>query len=216
MAIKAFLFDLDGTLIDSEGFWSVAILAWLKDNGAVTTKEELFPMISGRSWNDIHASLHEKFNLPDTTVQEDSKALEPYFREAVADLSNLPIPSAVEFFKKASDIAPCAIVSGSPRKDILQSAELCGISDKLTFAIGGDDYLRGKPYPDCFLMAADLLGVRPEECLVIEDSWAGVSAGVNAGMNVLWVDRHPERNLQCEGYTWKVSDLSEFDLQNIK
>lgn len=216
MRPSAFLFDMDGTLIDSEVVWGIAILRWLRSFGEDVNQKDLMDLISGRSWADNHKLLHSHFaKLPNTTLAEDSKELRVYFNELVSDPVQLIIGSTVEFLKRVSAIAPCAIVSGSPRKDVLEAVQYCGITSNIKLAMGGEDYLLGKPAPDGYLKAAKLLGVKPEECVVIEDSVPGVASGVAAGMKVIALNRHNEPLEKFKGCTWCVADLSEIDIDAV-
>ena len=66
MKPAAFLFDLDGTLVDTEALWTEAIVEWLADRGASTTVEAVSPVVFGHSWLDIQSTLHERFpQLPE-------------------------------------------------------------------------------------------------------------------------------------------------------
>ena len=216
MKPAAFLFDLDGTLVDTEALWTEAIVEWLADRGAQTTVEEIAPVVFGHSWLDIQATLHERFPaLPKTGAEEDANTLRPYYvRRAVNPASQI-IPGAVDFLRKVSRIAPCVIVSGSPHDDVVQAAELCGVENLLRFVLGAEDYGRGKPAPDGYLKAASLLEVDASECVVVEDSTAGVQAGRAAGMRVIGVDRNQRAPQDFAGCEWLVHDLSELDVHAV-
>ncbi len=216
MKPAAFLFDLDGTLIDSEEGWAKAIVAWLKDHGQVTTVEALLPLVVGHSWIDVDTSLHASFPaLPASSPLEDAKELRRYHDRVVADPASQVIPGAVAFLKRVARLAPCVIVSGSPHADVQAAAELCGVARQLKFVLGAEDYARGKPAPDGFLKAADLLDVDASECVVVEDSTAGVAAGRAAGMHIIGIDRVPQCPQDFSGCDWLVHDLSELDVRAV-
>ena len=213
MKPAAFLFDLDGTLLDTESFWVKAIVAWLADRGAAMTEEALAPTVIGHSWIDIQDILHKTFpQLPPATAVEDAQTLRPYYARLAANPRDQIIPGAVEFFKKVSRIAPCVIVSGSPHDDVVQAAEVCGIENIVRFVLGAEEYGRGKPAPDGFLKAASMLEVDASECVVVEDSTAGVQAGRAAGMRVIGINRNPQVPQDFSGCDWLVHDLSELDV----
>ena len=216
MKPAAFFFDLDGTLVDSEMLWARAIADWLSDCGQKPDLDSLVRLVFGHSWLDIHAAIHETFPaLAPAKAIEDAVALRPYYKRLATDPKQLVITSSVEFLKKAARIAPCAIVSGSPHQDVLDAAALCGIAENLVFVMGAEDYGRGKPAPDGYLAAATKLDVDASECVVVEDSTAGVASGRAAGMRVLGLDRNAVVRQDFTGCEWLVHDLSEMDVATV-
>ena len=216
MTPAAFIFDLDGTLIDTESLWTKAIIAWLADRGCPATEAAVGAMVYGRGWPDIDASLHAAFpSLGPADATADAATLHPYYDRLATDPASQVVPGAVAFFRKAAKAAPCVIVSGSPRADVEAAARLCGIAKLMRFALGSEDYGRGKPAPDGFLKAAAMLEVDASECVVVEDSTAGVRAGKAAGMKVIGVDRNRAARQDFSGCEWLVGDLAEFDFQAV-
>ena len=216
MKPAAFLFDLDGTLLDTEVLWAEAIVEWLADRGAKAAVDEISTVVFGHSWLDIQATLHEKFPmLPKTAPEEDAKTLRPYYDRRAVNPESQIIPGAVSFLKKVSRIAPCVVVSGSPHDDVVKAIELCGVENLVRFVLGAEDYGRGKPAPDGYLKAASVLEVDASECVVVEDSTAGVQAGRAAGMRVIGVDRNKRAPQEFVGCEWLVHDLSELDVHAV-
>ena len=216
MKPAAFFFDLDGTLVDTETPWTLAIAAFLADRGVSAPVAELAPLVCGRSWYDIHAQLHRRYGaLPPADPATDAKALRPYYDRVVTDPKSVVIPSSVAFLRKVASFAPVAIVSGSPRADVWDLARTCDVAFQLQFVLGTEDYTRGKPAPDCFLKAASMLEVDASECVVVEDSTAGVRAGRAAGMQVLALNRNRLVPQDFTGATWLVGDLSEIDVNEV-
>ncbi|MCQ2390948.1 MAG: HAD family phosphatase [Kiritimatiellae bacterium] len=212
----AFLFDLDGTLIDSEMLWAQALVGFLADRGASASVERVAEIVFGHSWLDIQQTIHQEFpQIPAASAAEDAAQLRPYYARLATDPAKLVIPSSVAFFKKVAKLAPCAIVSGSPHDDVLAAAETCGIAHLIEFVLGAEDYGRGKPAPDSFLKAAEMLDVDASECVVIEDSSAGVRAGRAAGMHVLGLDRNPSIRQDFAGCDWLVHDLAEINVEAV-
>ena len=212
----AFLFDLDGTLIDSEMLWAQALADYMADRGAVAPVAHVAEIVFGHSWLDIQQKIHREFpQLPAVSAAEEAALLRPYYARLSSDPARQIIPSSVAFFKRVAKLAPCAIVSGSPHDDVCAAAELCGISHLLEFVLGAEDYGQGKPSPDGYLKAAHLLDVDASECVVVEDSSAGVRAGRAAGMHVLGLDRNPSIRQDFTGCDWLVHDLSEIDVEAV-
>ena len=214
MRPAAFLFDLDGTLVDTEMVWARAMVDFVVDRGGRATVAGILEMVVGRNWLDIDKALHEAYPmLGDTTPMQDAIVLKDYYNRHVGEPQTLRIESSIEFFRKVSELAPCAIVSGSPHDDVVTAAAMCGLGDKVSLVLGAGDYEAGKPSPSGYLKAAELLGVDPADCVVIEDSTVGVASGVAAGMKVLALDRSSTTPQKFEGQTWLVKDLSEIDVE---
>lgn len=218
MKVAAYLFDLDGTLVDTEALWSYAIVEMVNSRGGSTTAEEILPSVIGRCWIDIDRELHRRFpEIGESSLEEDAAQLQANFKRCVA-AGGKPeiIQGTVEFFRKAAALAPCAIVSGSPRHDVLASAEFCGIGNLVSLVLGAGDYPEGKPSPSSYLKAAELLNVRPEDCIVIEDSTVGVAAGAAAGMKVLALERRFDVPQDFSPATWRYADLSGVSPEDLK
>lgn len=206
----AFFFDLDGTLIDSEMLWVRAIIGWLADYGAAAGQDDIAALVFGHSWPDIHDALIERFPcLPQRPPARNAIELRAHYDRLAVDPASIVIQSSVQFYKAAAAIAPCAIVSGSPHSDVVAAAALCGISEETAFVLGAEDYACGKPAPDGYLVAAARLGVEPSRCVVLEDSTAGVMAGLAAGMIVIGLDRNAQSRQDYSGCLLTVRDLSE-------
>lgn len=215
MKPAAFLFDLDGTLVDTETVWARAMVDFVVAHGGRTSVGAILEMVIGHNWLDIHRLLHARFpELGETTPMQDAIELRKFYDRHVAEPQTLRIESSIAFFRKVAALAPCAIVSGSPHDDVAAAAAMCGIADHVKLILGAGEYEAGKPSPSGYLKAAALLGVAPADCVVVEDSTVGVAAGVAAGMKVIALDRAnaalPQR---FEGQTWLVKDLSELDVE---
>lgn len=215
MIPKAFFFDFDGTLMDTEAVWTRAIVDMIVHRGGKTTFRQILSSVIGRNWLDIDRWLHEKFPcMGSTTPMQDAIELRRFYnRRAGNDPRGMRINSSIEFFHKAARIAPCAIVTGSPREDVAAMVSLCGLVQDTAFVLGAGEYERGKPAPDGYLKAADILGVYPDDCVVVEDSAVGVASGVAAGMHVIALDRRQDNTQVFEGQEWLVRDLKEFDFE---
>ena len=206
----AFLFDLDGTLIDSEMLWARAIVGWMATYSVKAEVNTIAAFVFGHSWLDIHAALLERYpTLPQRTAPENALELRAHYNRVATNLQDIIIPSAVAFYRQTAEIAPCAIVSGSPHSDVDAAARFCGIDGQTAFVLGMEDYARGKPAPDGYLLAARRLGVDPARCIVFEDSTAGVRSGLAAGMKVVGIDRNSVVRQDFTGCLLTVRDLSE-------
>jgi len=181
----AIILDLDGTLIDAEPVHAEGIARVFADRGIVLSEEER-SFVIGHAWQEIYATLRtdERLGIDLESFKELAiAAKEKMFAEGL----RIPVnEGAPELVRTAVALAiPIVIVSGSSRREIEHALPQLGIGELLEFYMGCEDYLRGKPAADGFLKAAQRLGVAPARILVVEDSEAGIAAGLAAGMRVL-------------------------------
>jgi HAD superfamily hydrolase (TIGR01509 family) len=181
--IRAALFDLDGTLVDTEQQTMSSIAAVLQRRGIVAAPyppEEA----CGRSWEHIANTMRARYPLRDST-QVISQELLEIWNEQVTREAKL-IPGAREAITEAHRAGVAlAVVSSSPRSVIDAMLRLIGVSALISVRIGSDGVTKYKPDPEGYLMAANVLSVRPEECVVFEDSSSGVKAARAAGMHIV-------------------------------
>jgi beta-phosphoglucomutase family hydrolase len=177
-AFRAYLFDCDGTVVDS---MPLHYIAWKKALGewGCTYDEELFYSWGGRPIREIISLLNEAQGLK-MPVEEVAVRKENLYFDLLPQLK--AIPEVVEHIDAMHGKIPFAIASGSRRDSVESSLKITGLIDKFETLVCADDYTRGKPAPDCFLMAAERLGVSPEDCLVFEDTDLGIQAATEAGM----------------------------------
>jgi beta-phosphoglucomutase family hydrolase len=186
---RAYLFDCDGTIVDS---MPLHYIAWKKALGEWNCKfeEELFYSWGGRPVMEIIAALNQiqGLNMPVDAVARRKESL--YF-----ELENQlkAIPEVIEHIEAKHGHIPLAVVSGSRRTSVLHSLSALGLVDKFDVLVCAEDYAHGKPAPDCFLTAAERLGVEPKDCLVFEDTEMGIEAARAAGMSWVRVPTAMER-----------------------
>jgi beta-phosphoglucomutase-like phosphatase (HAD superfamily) len=182
---RALLLDLDGTLIDSEAIHTEGLARFCAARGLeLTAHERLF--VIGHAWQEIHAELRlrERLGVSLAEVIAGTVAAKEQMFAGGLEFPVLPGARELVALAHAAQI-PVAIVSGSARGEIAQALEVLQIAAQLQFYVGAEDVPRGKPAPDGYLQAAARLDVAARECLVVEDSEAGIAAGLAAGMRVL-------------------------------
>jgi HAD superfamily hydrolase (TIGR01509 family) len=175
---RAYLFDCDGTIIDSMPLHYIAWRTVLAEWGC-TLDEKLFYSWGGKPTIVIVSSLNEMngLQMPVEAVAQHKEEL--YF----ALLPGLKvIPEVVELIEAEHGRIPFAVVSGGRRSSVTRSLNTLGLLDKFETIVSSDDYIHGKPAPDGFLLAAARLGVAPKDCLVFEDTDLGIEAATAAGM----------------------------------
>jgi HAD superfamily hydrolase (TIGR01509 family) len=182
---SAFIFDLDGTIADSMGLHFIAWQRALSKYKCEFT-EPLFYAWAGVPTDKIVERLNEKYGLkmPPDEVAHDKEEI--YF-ELLPHVQ--PIPEVMECIEKMHGKVKMAVVSGSVRSSVektLNSLRLFLPKETLfEVMLGSDEYPKGKPAPDGFLLAAKNLGCSPADCLVFEDADLGIEAAKAAGMK--WV-----------------------------
>jgi HAD superfamily hydrolase (TIGR01509 family) len=181
MSIKAVIFDMDGTLIDSELHWVTAETEFLNKYNIRLTPEHA-QKVTGRSLHESVALLKEEFGLTATVEElltEKNRASETiYTYKAKALPGATELIMAVKKFGKKS-----AIASGSSIDRITMIVDRMGWQGKFDEIISSDhvNYI-GKPDPAIYRYTLDLLELKPEECVVIEDSVNGVLSAKGAGI----------------------------------
>jgi beta-phosphoglucomutase family hydrolase len=180
-----YIFDLDGTLIDSMPLHYRAWDEAMRDAGLnVTLDEELFYSLGGVPTRRVAQLLADHYGLK-IDAEHVFQHKEKLFSALQADAK--VIEPTVAFARRMALTHPLAIASGGPRDIVRRSLELCGLLPLFKAVVSADDVIHGKPSPDMFLLAAKLLGVEPTRCLVFEDADPGMRAAEAAGMKYVHV-----------------------------
>jgi HAD superfamily hydrolase (TIGR01509 family) len=183
--VQAVLFDLDGTLVDSERETAEAMARALARGQGVTIDQDDRDFIIGRSWIAIYERLRDRYTL--SWSREETIAATAAAREEVfAEVGITVLPGAREAVARFAHVAR-ALVTGSSREEAAQALRALGLVGVFTPMVCAEDVTRSKPAPDGYLAAARALGVAPHDCVVVEDSAAGVAAGRAAGCAVIAV-----------------------------
>jgi len=183
MRYEAVIFDMDGTLVDSEVLWVVQEGALLARRGHEYTRD-LQKMTLGLGIRDMLKLFKEKFdNFPESVEELHEELVSRMYDEIRAKLQAKPGAQALIEYIAAENI-PFCIASGSSISIIEAVLESQNWKDLVPQYYSAEQVERGKPEPDVFLYAAEKLDVDPAKCLVLEDSPNGVRAGNAAGMTV--------------------------------
>lgn len=179
--LKAILFDMDGVIIDSEPLHCKAFQKAMKLFGLDLSKEYCYQFI-GNTDRYMVDVLVKDFNLPNTS-EEVIRTKQEVLNQIELEESYPAVPYVVDLIKNLSKHSiKLAIASSSPMEQIERTAKDLKLINYFHEYVSGMDLKHSKPAPDIFLKAANLLGVSPDECLVIEDSYNGVTAAKAAGM----------------------------------
>ncbi|MEW9612939.1 HAD family phosphatase [Shinella sp. S4-D37] len=188
MSIKAVLFDMDGTLVDSEVLHFDTMVTAVKSFGHAVP-DDFAARITGMTIGDCHALLVETIGF-DRSLEEliDAK-YELYVAQASGLKLRAGIPDVFDLLRVTA--LPMAVVSNSDRMIAEANLAATGIAAPGLITVTRNDVRFGKPRPEPYLRAAWLLRVDPSECLVVEDSVPGARAGLAAGMTVIgWPEPH--------------------------
>jgi len=179
--IQAYFFDLDGTLVDTEILWVEAVESLARDHGYPLSYDESLEMVYGVSWPEVFERFKQLHPDLPWNLDEMGLLLAPYFMR-LRESRDVRIESSIALLRQLAENHPVAVVSGSYRFDIEAAIEIMGIGDVVNFYLGHEDYNPGKPHPACYLRAAEVANVEPANCVVFEDSNAGITAAKDAGM----------------------------------
>ncbi len=186
---RAILWDLDGTIIDSEPVHALAFHAAVKDL-SLKLPCGFHDELLGVSGSEVYSKLVESTGLQ-LGLDEWSDLKLQHFKSFSQRIR--PITGIAKLLRKLSLLEiPMAVVSNSSRAEVDLSLKGSGFRDNFKFTISRSDVARGKPAPDGYLLAASRLNQRPQNCLVIEDSRTGAAAGRAAGMQVIYHPQAPD------------------------
>lgn len=210
--IDAYIFDMDGTLLDTEILYVEAIEAALRELGIAPSRAHVLEDSYGAGWHEVFQNLRRRYPALGGGFQEMYGRIFPHF-EALRATRDVRIPSSIALLKRLAEDYPVAIVSGSVESDVAAGIELMGIGGLIEFALDGEHFHPGKPDPTCYRMAAERLNLPPAACLVFEDSEAGIRAAKGAGMHCVAIAQ-PERPKQNTALADAVlEDLGAFRVE---
>ena len=174
----AYLFDCDGTIADSMPLhyiaWNKILAEW-----NCHFDEHHFYSLGGTPIAEIVSLLNKQHNLS-MPVEAVCSRKEQLYYELLPQLK--VIPEVLEHIHAQHGQIPFAVVSGGTREAVTASLSTLNILDRFDFLVCAEDYKKGKPDPEAFLLAAERLNVPPADCLVFEDTDLGIQAATAAGM----------------------------------
>jgi HAD superfamily hydrolase (TIGR01509 family) len=183
---RAVLFDLDGTLVDTERESAEAMARALRAGLGIEITQAERDFIIGRSWVEIYRNLRRGHPTLTWSEAELIAATARAREQVFAEQGITVLPGAREAVARLAALAR-GLVTGSSRVEAAQALSALGMSDTFGVVVASEDVSRSKPAPDGYLAAADALKVEPAACVVVEDSAAGIAAGRAAGAFVVAV-----------------------------
>ncbi len=194
-SVQAVIFDMDGVIVDSESQHERAFLDVLRAVGYADAHGLRFSDYVGRSdqqlWADFIAKHNPRHTIRELADLKRARVLELIRREQPL-FDGLP-----GLLEKLRPRYPMALASGSERPIVEEVLRWKNLGQFFAAVVTDTEVPHGKPAPDIFLRAAQMLGVAPAGCCVIEDSLPGVTAGLAAGMQVIAItNTHPAGQLR--------------------
>ena len=179
--IKGIIFDVDGVIFDTERISSEFWIKTMKKHGH-HMDHEIYSQIMGRNSEGIISGLEEIYKDPNIDFRAISKEKVDDMVEYL-DSGDIPVKTGVfeiiDYLEKNG--YKRAVATSTRKKRAKRRLEKEGIYKHMNAFMYGDEVIHSKPDPEIFLMAAKKIGLKPEECLVIEDSPAGVEAAIKGG-----------------------------------
>jgi len=179
----AFLFDLDGVIVDSNPMHRRAWEVFNRRYGVETT-DAMHERMYGKRNDEI---VRDFFGdaLSDEEVAMRGAAKETLYREMVgAEIDRMLVPGVRDFLGRHREL-PMAVGSNAEPENIALFLDGAGLRPYFRAVVDGHQVERPKPHPDVYLRAAEILNIPPAACIVFEDSHSGVAAGLAAGMQVI-------------------------------
>jgi beta-phosphoglucomutase len=178
----AFIFDMDGVIVDSNPTHKIALKQFCKEHGYDLSEKDLREKIYGRTNRDWLLNLFG--DLDEDTIRRYADEKEALFRRLYADIK--PLPGLLSFLDKLDkQSVPRAIATSAPRANVDFTLEKTHTGQYFDVILDDSFVTEGKPNPQIYLKSAAALGFNPEKCIVFEDSLSGVRAGKSAGCKVV-------------------------------
>ncbi len=178
--IKGVLFDMDGVLVDSEEYIAKAAVEMFRREGLEVKEEDFIPFV-GSGEDRYLGGVAEKYGLTIDINDAKVKTYKIYGELVEGELS--PLSGVLDFIEKAKlKGLKLAVATSADKIKMEINLGNIGISkDTFDATVNGLEVERKKPFPDIFKLAAEKIGLKPQECLVVEDAVSGVEAAKSAG-----------------------------------
>ena len=200
----AFIFDMDGVLVDSNPTHKIALKQFCKQHDFDLTEEQLREKIYGRTNRDWLLNLFG--DLSEETIRKYADEKETLFRELYHDIK--PVDGLIPFLEKLDALKiPRAIATSAPRANVDFTLSRTHIERFFSIILDDSFVSRGKPDPEIYIKSAAAIGFDPSQCVVLEDSLSGVKAGMLAGCKVVGVTTTHTREELAE---------TNFNIDNFK
>ncbi|MCP9764351.1 HAD family hydrolase [Lacihabitans soyangensis] len=209
----AVIFDMDGVICHTNPYHSLAFKSFFGKRNLFPTEEEFAQHMYGKSNSYIlkHFLGREIVGQEFLDLEFEKESL---FREIYAN-HIVTIPNFLPFLASLKEAGlKTGVATSAPRANLDLIMGFLGFEESMESIMASENVSHHKPHPEVYLTSAQNLGAAPENCLVFEDSFSGVSAGLNAGMKVVGVlSSHTKEELPpCSAY---IQDYTEIDVETV-
>jgi beta-phosphoglucomutase len=208
----AALWDMDGTLVDSEEYHWIAWRDTMASEGIAIAYDQFLATFGQR--NDSILPLWLGADASAERIQRVGDAKEEHYRKLVRERGLAPLPGAVEWVRRLQQQGWLqAVASSAPRANIDVVLEVIGLGDEFQAVVSAEDVTKGKPDPQVFLTASARLNTPPSQCIVVEDAAHGVEAARRGGMRSIGVSRNG--SLKADVVVRSLADLPPDAFENL-
>ncbi|MFN8942727.1 MAG: HAD family hydrolase [Acidobacteriota bacterium] len=208
MKVQALIFDMDGVLVDSMPFHIRAWEQYLRTRGQ--NPETLLERMHGKHNDELVREVFGR-DLPIEEVKQMGAEKEALYRELIRQQLEAQLLPGLRDFLRETRLFPKAVASNAEAANVDFVLEHANLRSFFKYALDGGMVRRGKPDPEIYLLAAEMLGAAPEQCIVFEDSQTGIDAALAAGMRVAAINRH---RVALSGQQWEFTDFSDLALNS--
>jgi len=201
----AVVFDFNGTLSDDEPIMYAVYAEMFAEHGRPLTEQQYYDELAGHTEEEILRRWLGRAD-PELVAERIARYL------ALAGGGDTIYEGVREAVRYAAERVPVAIVSGAALEEIAPLVEAAGLSAQIPVIVAADHVADGKPHPEGYLRAAELLGVPPEEMLAFEDTEVGVASAKAAGLRCVGITR----TLGAERLAEADELISELDLESVR
>ena len=213
--ISAVIFDMDGLIIDSEPLWKIAEIETFKKVGFDFTIE-MCALTTGMRIDEVVKFWRKKLKWQNFTNIEIVNKIQNKMIQLIQENAKL-LPGVIESLNllKANDVL-IALASSSSMSLINATVDTLKIREFFNIIHSAENEIAGKPNPAVFLSTAKMLKVQPNKCLVLEDSKAGMNAGINASMRTIVIPEFGTSPKWANNAFKRLKTMLEFNLDLLK
>ena len=208
MSNQAYIFDMDGVLVNNCRYHVLAWRVFSKKHGFELTDEQVLEWMGAANRVYMQRLLGRPVSDDELVALENEK--ESLYRELYAPHRRIPDGLRALLDRAHADGIPCGVATGAPEQNITFILDGLDLRRDFRCVVDPTQYSRSKPAPDCYLRAAALLGVAPAGCTVFEDAVAGIQSAHAAGMRVVAITTtNPRATLQSAGADRIIDSFAE-------